>query len=82
MNLRIGAFGMKRVFCLWVERGGPMSRAPKRTFRNRGSGAKIAKIAVDDYDSPVRDRSGAALTGQEIGKRVIGSRRFILTIAL
>jgi hypothetical protein len=73
VNLRIGAFGVKRVFCLLVERGDTMSRAPKRTFQNRGSGATIRKIAVDDDDSPVRDRSGAALIGQGIDKRVIGS---------
>jgi hypothetical protein len=82
LNLRIGAFGVKRVFCLLVERGDTMSRAPKRTFRNRGSGATIRKITVDDHNSRVRNRSGTALTGQEIDKRVVGSRRFISSIAL
>jgi hypothetical protein len=82
VNLSIGAFGVKRVFGLWVERGDATSRAPKRTVHNRGSGAKIAKITVDDHDSRVRGRSGTALTGQEICKRVVGSRRFILSIAL
>jgi hypothetical protein len=82
VNLRIGAFGMKRVFCLLFGRGDTMSRVPKRTFQNRGSGAMIRKITVDDHDSPVRDRSGTALTGQEIDKRVIGKRRFIMSIGL
>lgn len=82
VNLSIGAFGVKRVFGLWVERGDATSRAPKRTVHNRGSGAKIANITVDDHNSRVRGRSGTALTGQEICKRVVGSRRFILSIAL
>jgi hypothetical protein len=73
VNLRIGAFGMKRVFCLLFGRGDRMSRAPKRRFQNRGSRAMIRKIAVDDHDSRMRGDFGVALIGQGIDKRVLES---------
>lgn len=52
-----------------------MRRARTPTFQNRGSDAKIAKITVGNDTPRVKGRSGAALIGQEIDKRVIGSGR-------